>query len=108
MSTFALNFFQNELKTNEKAHVTFRFKHRPEYVRLSARMLFREGATRGMGEVCSITPWVPRLFEPCTTSKHDKSPVSSPQSKNRPIKSENDKSSDVNDDSAKTSDSPIR
>ena len=52
-----LNFhFQGSLQTNEKAVVLFRFINRPEYIRVGSRLLFREGKTKGMGEVTKIYP----------------------------------------------------
>jgi len=47
------------IQTNEKAVVTFRFINRPEYIRLGSRLLFRDGRTKGMGEVTKVTPYVP-------------------------------------------------
>lgn len=47
---------RKSLHTNEKAVVTFRFINRPEYIRTGARLLFREGKTKGMGEVTKVVP----------------------------------------------------
>ena len=47
----------NNLRTNEKTLVTFKFINRPEYIRPGSRLLFREGKTKGMGEVTKITPY---------------------------------------------------
>ena len=45
---------KRSLHTNEKAVVTFRFINKPEFIRTGARLLFREGKTKGMGEVTKI------------------------------------------------------
>ncbi|XP_033641224.1 GTP-binding protein 2-like [Asterias rubens] len=42
------------LKTNSQAVVRFRFIKQPEYIRAGARLLFREGTTKGMGNVTKI------------------------------------------------------
>ncbi|CAI9729953.1 GTP-binding protein 2-like [Octopus vulgaris] len=39
------------IKTNEKAQVTFHLIKQPEYIRIGAQLLFREGQTKGMGEI---------------------------------------------------------
>ena len=43
---------------NEKANVVFRFIRSPEYIKPGARLLFREGRTKGMGRVTAIDPYV--------------------------------------------------
>lgn len=45
------------LRTNQKTVVTFRFITRPEYIRTGSRLLFREGKTKGMGEVTKVIPY---------------------------------------------------
>ena len=45
---------KGSIRTNEKASVTFRFRNRPEYIRNGTRLLFREGKTKGMGEVTRV------------------------------------------------------
>ncbi|CAL1531257.1 unnamed protein product [Lymnaea stagnalis] len=47
---------REHIKTNEKARVTFSFKFKPEHIRVGARLLFRDGRSKGMGEVVRITP----------------------------------------------------
>ena len=42
---------------NDKANVVFRFIRFPEYVKPGARLLFREGRTKGMGRVTEIVPY---------------------------------------------------
>ena len=49
--------FQSSLHTNEKAVVKFHFINRPEYIRVGSRLLFREGRTKGMGEVTEVIPY---------------------------------------------------
>ncbi|XP_077999195.1 GTP-binding protein 2-like [Glandiceps talaboti] len=45
------------LQTNEKACVTFRFIKHPEYLREGSRLLFREGRTKGIGQVIKVYPY---------------------------------------------------
>ncbi|KAL8615644.1 GTP binding protein [Nucella lapillus] len=52
---------RNHIKTNEKARVIFRFKFKPEYIRVGARLLFRDGRTKGVGEVTQIFPFEPHI-----------------------------------------------
>uniref|UniRef100_A0A665T1L4 Uncharacterized protein n=1 Tax=Echeneis naucrates TaxID=173247 RepID=A0A665T1L4_ECHNA len=39
---------QDELRTGERAVVRFRFIKHPEYLRLGAKLLFREGVTKAL------------------------------------------------------------
>eukprot|EP00756_Hemistasia_phaeocysticola_P015186 Hpha_TRINITY_DN15391_c5_g1::TRINITY_DN15391_c5_g1_i1::g.90877::m.90877 len=39
------------LRTGDKARVRFRFLHRPEYIRIGTKLVFREGRTKGLGTV---------------------------------------------------------
>ena len=49
------------MKTNnDKANVVFKFIRYPEYIKPGARLLFREGRTKGMGRVTEIEPYDPR------------------------------------------------
>ncbi|XP_041351929.1 GTP-binding protein 2-like [Gigantopelta aegis] len=48
---------QKYIRTNEKACVTFRLIKQPEYICPGARLLFRDGKTKGMGEVLKIFPY---------------------------------------------------
>ncbi|XP_056135843.1 GTP-binding protein 2b [Lampris incognitus] len=45
-----------ELRTGERAVVRFRFIKHPEYLRLGAKLLFREGVTKGIGHVTRLLP----------------------------------------------------
>uniref|UniRef100_A0A8C6WJN4 GTP binding protein 2b n=1 Tax=Neogobius melanostomus TaxID=47308 RepID=A0A8C6WJN4_9GOBI len=42
---------KEELRTGERAVVRFRFIKHPEYLRVGAKLLFREGVTKGIGHV---------------------------------------------------------
>ncbi|XP_022081456.1 GTP-binding protein 2-like [Acanthaster planci] len=44
------------IKTNGQATVRFRFIKQPEFIREGARLLFREGTTKGMGQVTRVFP----------------------------------------------------
>uniref|UniRef100_A0A3Q3MTS0 GTP binding protein 2b n=1 Tax=Mastacembelus armatus TaxID=205130 RepID=A0A3Q3MTS0_9TELE len=45
---------KDELRTGERAVVRFRFIKHPEYLRLGAKLLFREGVTKGIGHVTRL------------------------------------------------------
>ncbi|XP_070571097.1 GTP-binding protein 2-like isoform X2 [Ptychodera flava] len=45
------------VQTNEKARVTFKFIKHPEYIREGSRLLFREGKTKGIGQVIKVHPY---------------------------------------------------
>uniref|UniRef100_A0A8C7ZFP4 GTP binding protein 2b n=1 Tax=Oryzias sinensis TaxID=183150 RepID=A0A8C7ZFP4_9TELE len=47
---------KEELRTGERAVVQFRFIKHPEYLRLGAKLLFREGVTKGIGHVARLLP----------------------------------------------------
>ncbi|XP_068606624.1 GTP-binding protein 2b [Brachionichthys hirsutus] len=47
---------KDELRTGERAEVRFRFIKHPEYLRLGAKLLFREGVTKGIGHVTRLLP----------------------------------------------------
>eukprot|EP01062_Namystynia_karyoxenos_P006212 TRINITY_DN1216_c0_g1_i1.p1 TRINITY_DN1216_c0_g1~~TRINITY_DN1216_c0_g1_i1.p1 ORF type:complete len:803 (+),score=239.58 TRINITY_DN1216_c0_g1_i1:154-2562(+) len=42
------------LRTGDKARVRFRFLYRPEYIRIGAKLVFREGRTKGLGTVTAV------------------------------------------------------
>uniref|UniRef100_A0A1B6DLH1 Tr-type G domain-containing protein n=1 Tax=Clastoptera arizonana TaxID=38151 RepID=A0A1B6DLH1_9HEMI len=45
------------IHTNDRASVVFRFLRHPEFVRVGARLLFREGLTKGIGKVTQVFPF---------------------------------------------------
>lgn len=47
---------KEELRTGERAVVGFRFMKHPEYLRVGAKLLFREGVTKGIGHVTHLLP----------------------------------------------------
>uniref|UniRef100_A0A671T794 GTP-binding protein 2-like n=1 Tax=Sinocyclocheilus anshuiensis TaxID=1608454 RepID=A0A671T794_9TELE len=47
---------KDELRTGEKAGVRFKFIKHPEYLKVGAKLLFREGATKGIGQVTKLQP----------------------------------------------------
>lgn len=51
LSPFSL---QDKLRTGEKAVVCFRFIKHPEYLKIGAKLLFREGVTKGIGHVTDL------------------------------------------------------
>jgi hypothetical protein len=64
------------LKTNERAKVIWRFKSRPEFLTTGSRLIFREGSTKGMGEVVKI-----EMAETNGAIKKDNSPNGNPAAK---------------------------
>lgn len=42
------------IRTGDRAAVAFRFVQRPEYLRIGARILFREGRTKGLGIITGL------------------------------------------------------
>lgn len=42
------------IQTNERASVLFKFKTQPEHVKVGQRLLFREGASKGIGEITQV------------------------------------------------------
>ncbi|KAF8787682.1 GTP-binding protein 1-like protein [Argiope bruennichi] len=47
------------LRTGDKALVHFRFIKNPEYLRVGMRMVFREGRTKAVGNICLLIPNAP-------------------------------------------------
>ncbi|KAG7462887.1 hypothetical protein MATL_G00189630 [Megalops atlanticus] len=47
---------KEELRTGEKAVVCFKFIKHPEYLKVGAKLLFREGVTKGIGHVTYVQP----------------------------------------------------
>jgi len=45
---------QSLIRTGDRATVRFRFKYRPEHIRLGQRIVFREGRTKGIGLITKI------------------------------------------------------
>ena len=54
------------LRTGDRGLVRFRFINSPEYIHLGANILFREGRTRGLGQITRF------IFDDSTTNKDDK------------------------------------
>lgn len=52
----APRLLQEDLRTGERAVVRFRFIKHPEYLRLGAKLLFREGVTKGIGHIARLLP----------------------------------------------------
>ena len=44
----------SQLKTNDTALVSFKFIRNPEYVKLGSRVLFRDGRTKGIGNITKV------------------------------------------------------
>ena len=57
----SVHYLQEKLKTNEHARVSFKFLKQVECIYAGSKLLFRQGTTRGIGLVTSITP-----FKECT------------------------------------------
>ena len=48
------------LRMGDRAMVTFEWNHRPEFMKMGSRVIFREGRTKGVGVVREVNPDVPR------------------------------------------------
>lgn len=57
-ATFS-TFLQDSLRTGQRAKVRFRFIKQPEYIRKGSRIFFREGHTKGVGQVLSVINYNP-------------------------------------------------
>lgn len=44
------------IRTGDRATIKFRFLYHPEYVKVGARFIFREGRTKGLGRITSVEP----------------------------------------------------
>jgi len=42
------------IRTGDKAKVRFRFLYNPEYLKKGTRIIFREGRTKGMGNITDV------------------------------------------------------
>ena len=47
---------RESLSAGERARVQFRFMKNPEFLRVGAKVLFREGRTKGIGEIKRLIP----------------------------------------------------
>lgn len=45
---------KRSLRVNEQALVKFKFKKQPEFLRVGSRLFFREGTTKGMGQITKV------------------------------------------------------
>ncbi|KAL9954791.1 hypothetical protein ACROYT_G042368 [Oculina patagonica] len=50
---------KDSLRTGQRAKVRFRFIKQPEYIRQGSRIFFREGHTKGVGQVLSVINYNP-------------------------------------------------
>ncbi|XP_077585955.1 GTP-binding protein 2 [Stigmatopora nigra] len=55
---------KEELRTGEKAGVQFKFLKHPEYLKMGAKVFFREGVTKGIGHITKLHPIAPYRHEP--------------------------------------------
>ncbi|XP_054655578.1 GTP-binding protein 2 [Dunckerocampus dactyliophorus] len=56
---------KEELRTGEKAVVQFKFIKHPEYLKVGAKVLFREGVTKGIGHVTKLESIAQYHPDPC-------------------------------------------
>lgn len=68
-SSSNLFFLQEELRTGEKAVVLFKFIKHPEYLKVGAKVLFRQGVTKGIGHVTKLQPVA--QYRPSSQSEDD-------------------------------------
>lgn len=48
---------QDTLAAGEKGRVKFQYMRHPEFLQVGSRILFREGRTKGIGEVIKLVPY---------------------------------------------------
>lgn len=48
---------KEKLKTGQRAKIRFKFIRQPEYIHVGDRILFREGRSKGIGEITQIYPY---------------------------------------------------
>eukprot|EP01001_Neometanema_parovale_P012994 NODE_933_length_1983_cov_100.448925_g885_i0.p1 GENE.NODE_933_length_1983_cov_100.448925_g885_i0~~NODE_933_length_1983_cov_100.448925_g885_i0.p1 ORF type:complete len:605 (-),score=123.95 NODE_933_length_1983_cov_100.448925_g885_i0:97-1911(-) len=53
--TITLSESTELLRTGDKARVKFKFMYKPEYVKVGSKIIFREGRTKGLGTISSIS-----------------------------------------------------
>ena len=51
---FLVLHWQESLRTGQRAKIRFRFMKQPEYIRQGSRIFFREGHTKGVGQVLNV------------------------------------------------------
>jgi len=60
----------SRIRTNDAALVSFRFIRNPEYLTLGSRLLFREGRTKGIGNVTKIDKHDFSTYNPSNSPHH--------------------------------------
>ncbi|MCH8908165.1 MAG: elongation factor 1-alpha, partial [Candidatus Heimdallarchaeota archaeon] len=55
-SAVMLKFKEKVLRTGSRSNVRFKFKYRPEHLRVGQRIVFREGRTKGLGIITNVIP----------------------------------------------------
>ena len=69
---------KEHLRTGDKATCLFRFIKNPEYLHNNARMVFREGRTKAIGNICKVIPYSPGVtsvsLSPSVKSKPSQAP----------------------------------
>ena len=50
-----MSMSEKHLRTGDKAEVQFRFTKNPEYVQIGTKFVFREGKTKAVGTVTSVS-----------------------------------------------------
>lgn len=63
------------IRTGDRATVAFRFVQRPEYLAIGDRILFREGRTKGLGIVKSLSYDESKPLNPAAMEGHGKEPA---------------------------------
>jgi GTPase len=53
-SAIVVSMSKSLLRTGQSAKVLFKFSHHPEFITVGSQILFREGRTKGLGEICAV------------------------------------------------------
>lgn len=64
-----LTMSSEHLRTGDKAQVKFRFIKNPEYIRINAKLVFREGRTKAVGTVTKLYPYVSAVAQNLKSSR---------------------------------------
>uniref|UniRef100_A0A0N5BDG7 Tr-type G domain-containing protein n=1 Tax=Strongyloides papillosus TaxID=174720 RepID=A0A0N5BDG7_STREA len=88
------------LRTGDRDTVKFRFIRHPEYLRIGTRLVFREGRSKAIGKIISVTPHQgtvpPKLLKPFKQKQINQTIGKVAPTKNTPIHHQKSKSTFAN------------
>jgi len=62
---------KESISTGQRAKVIFKFIGHPEYIRLGDRILFREGRSKGIGDIITLIPYYDKRTTSSSSSSSD-------------------------------------